>query len=116
MSRPLVVTEQVVPGFPPVCGLALALDPPTGVLGAGDGLAPGWGDVVGLGDALALGVVPAWASPVSMSVLAAVRTTRADQRPMPGRRFRFKLGLLGGSGVIVATGLRQREATSLCNM
>jgi hypothetical protein len=59
MSRPLVVTEQVVPGFPPVRGLAL--DPPTGALGAGDGLALGWGDAVALGDALALGlgVVPA---------------------------------------------------------
>jgi hypothetical protein len=61
MSRPLVVTEQVAPGFPPVRGLALALDPSTGALGAGDGLALGWGDAVGLGDALALGlgVVPA---------------------------------------------------------
>ncbi len=78
VTRPVAVTEQVAPGspavnrFPPVCGPAEAPGP-------GAALTLGFGDVLALG----LGVALAWASPVSMRVLVAVRTVRAGQRPMP---------------------------------
>jgi len=64
--------------------LVLALAPSAGALGVGDAL--------GLGLGFGVGVVLAWASPASERGLAAVRTTRVDQRPMPGGRFRFNVG------------------------
>ncbi len=88
VMRPVRVTVQVEPGFPLVNGNPLVLEPSTGALGCGDALALGCGDALALG----LGVVLAWASPVSMRVLAAVAVIRAGHRPMPGRRFHFNAG------------------------
>jgi hypothetical protein len=74
--------------------LAVTPDPLTAALGFGDALALGLGDALalGLGDALGLGVTLAWATPVSMRVLAAVTVIRADQRPMPGGLFHVNVG------------------------
>src|ERR1700761_7044756 len=70
VTWPVRVTRQVPPGFPAVSGLAGAPDPRTAELGLADGLG------LGCGDALGLGVTLAWASPESMSVLAAVTVIR----------------------------------------
>jgi hypothetical protein len=64
----------------------LAPDPLTAALGFVDALA------LGCGDALGLGVTLAWATPVSMRLLAAVTVIRAGQRPMPGGLFHFNAG------------------------
>jgi hypothetical protein len=94
VSRPVLVTEQVVFGFPlaVLVVLAPAFGLPTGALGAGDALALG----LGVPPAVLPGAVLAWASPVSIRALAAVITASAGQRPMPRSRFRLKLGLLRG--------------------
>jgi hypothetical protein len=104
VTRPARVTEQVLPGFPAVNGLALAPDPLTAALGFGDALALGCGDALALG----CGVVLAWASPASMRVLAAVITIRVSQRPMLGRLFHFNVGPPRQIRIAVVTRCRGR--------
>jgi hypothetical protein len=86
VTRPVRVTRQVPPGLPAVNGLGLAPAPLTAALGFVDALA------LGCGDALGLGVTLAWATPVSMRLLAAVTVIRAGQRPMPDGLFHFNAG------------------------
>jgi hypothetical protein len=116
VMSPALVTAQVPPGFPAASGLTPVLEL-AAALAAADALALGFGDALalGCGDALALGlgVTPAWASPVSMRVLAAVMTTRAGQRPMPGHRLHFFIVWTSSADPDITTATRCRGRCGL---